>query len=56
LARKRSATKSVKAFQILTSSGFREARSFEVEAHDHFRARARELENKEIMEVQGPTE
>jgi hypothetical protein len=43
---------SVEAFQILAAKGFREARSFVVEAHDQFRARARELEKKETMEVE----
>ena len=39
------------AFRILAAEGFREARSFVVEVHDQFRARARELERKEGMEV-----
>lgn len=39
------------AFRILAAGGFREARAFVVEAHDQFRARAKELEKKEIMEV-----
>lgn len=43
---------STEAFQILAARGFREARSFVVEAHAQFRARAKELEKKEIMEVE----
>ena len=35
------------AFQMLTTTGFREARSFVVEAHDQLRARSKELEKQE---------
>lgn len=37
----------LEAFQILGARGFREARSFVVQAHDQFHAKARELEKKE---------
>lgn len=39
------------AFRILAAAGFREGRAFVVEAHDQFRARAKELEKKEVMEA-----
>jgi hypothetical protein len=40
------------AFQILATTGFREARSFVVEAHDQLRARSKELEEQATVETE----
>lgn len=39
------------AFQIRATTGFREARSFVVEAHDQLRARSKELEEQATVET-----
>lgn len=39
------------AFRILATTGFREARSFVVATHDQLRARSRELEEQESVEM-----
>jgi hypothetical protein len=40
------------AFQILATTGFRQARSFVVGAHDQFRVRSKELEKQELVETE----
>ena len=40
------------AFQILATTGFREARSFVVEAYDQLRARSKELEEQATVETE----
>ena len=42
----------IEAFQILATTGFKEARSFVVESHDQLRARSKELEEEETVETE----
>jgi hypothetical protein len=40
------------AFQILTASGFRDARTFVVNTHDQLRARLKELEEQKVIDAE----
>lgn len=45
-------TESTEAVRILTTTDFKEERSFVVESHDQLRARSRELEEQDTVETE----